>query len=401
MLKDKQYTGHKVNLILETSIKAFVRSLFCGICIVTLLASCSPSDSGSATPELSVLSVNELDPVLQDSDLLGRDGGYSVMRQGVSTWVFGDGFFTVPNAEGETFLSNSWSQTVDLDASDGIDLGRAQRDDSNRPVELFRYTDEELQFNRVHRGTDCVEQPCQQRYALWPGAIVDDPMRQRSILFYTKLRAAPGAFNFSNIGQSIAVWPYSSNQPQRVLTNANLSDPTILFPSSEPHWGNAAIVIDEYLYAFACMRVRTVKPCKLARVELANVESVSDWEYLSESGENPLWSNQSIQAVDIFNGNDILSIFYNDYFNRYMAIYSRPISKTIEMRTAKQVTGPWTSATTITTAVPGSNANEWVYDALAHPEFAEQNGKVQYLTYTSGTALFSSDFRLVKVEFEN
>ncbi len=41
------------------------------------------------------------------------------------------------------------------------------------------------------------------------------------------------------------------------------------------------------------------------------------------------------------------------------------------------------------------------YDALPHPELAEQGGRVQYVTYSRGNGtLFGSEFALVRVTFE-
>ena len=367
---------------------------------ISLTTACSPSDAGREPAELKVVSVEALGAVQQDAELLGRDGGYTATRQGQTVWVFGDSVFTVPNANGDTFISNTWSLTNDTNAGDGIDLSTVGRDEAGRPVELFPYTEQERQFNRLHAGENCIEPPCQQRVALWPAAVIDDPDRSRNLVFYNKIAASPGAFNFQGSGQSIAVWPYDTARPYRPVVNEQSDSPTILFPVGERAWGNAAMVIDDTIYAFACTRDETVKPCRLARVPLANALEPESWEYFNGRPDVAGWNSSDDDAAALFNGNDILSIHYNQHFNRYVALYSRPISADVELRTAEAITGPWTEPVPVITLDPGESANGWIYDALVHPEYSEENGAVLYFTYSVGTGFFRSELRLVRVRLD-
>lgn len=374
------------------------------MCVVQLsfclTTACSPSDVGREPAELKVVSVEALGAVQQNAELQGRDGGYTANRQGQTVWVFGDSVFTVPNADGDTFISNTWSLTDDVIANDGIDLTTVGRDEAGRPVELIPYTEEERQFNRLHAGEDCIELPCQQRVALWPAAVIDDPDRSRNLVFYNKIVASPGAFNFQGSGQSIAIWPYDTARPYRPVVNEQSENPTILFPRDKRAWGNAAMVIDDTIYAFACTRDYTVKPCRLARVPVANALELESWQYYNGKPGAAGWGSSDDDAKALFNGNDILSIHYNQHFNRYVALYSRPISAKVELRTAKAITGPWSVPVVVTTLDPGLSANGWIYDALVHEEYSEENGAVLYFTYSVGTGFFRSELRLVRVRLE-
>ena len=40
------------------------------------------------------------------------------------------------------------------------------------------------------------------------------------------------------------------------------------------------------------------------------------------------------------------------------------------------------------------------YDALAHPEFQQEDGRVQYVTYSRATGFFLSEVRVVRVEVD-
>ena len=77
-----------------------------------------------------------------------------------------------------------------------------------------------------------------------------------------------------------------------------------------------------------------------------------------------------------------------------MAVYSRPFSHRIVARTAPELTGPW-SAQTVLYTVDGDAP----YDAVNHPEYAEDDGRVQYVTYSRPTTgWFGSEFALIRVE---
>jgi len=43
----------------------------------------------------------------------------------------------------------------------------------------------------------------------------------------------------------------------------------------------------------------------------------------------------------------------------------------------------------------------WVYDALPHPELNENNGRTQYITYTSITGFLQTEMRLLSLDIED
>jgi hypothetical protein len=47
-----------------------------------------------SSPELSVVSVQDLGAIPTVADILGRDGGYSAEFQGQSVWLYGDTFLS-------------------------------------------------------------------------------------------------------------------------------------------------------------------------------------------------------------------------------------------------------------------------------------------------------------------
>lgn len=218
-------------------------------------------------------------------------------------------------------------------------------------------------------------------------------------MFYQKISAQAGELNFFGVGRSLAVWPNDAERPSRPVINERAAYPTLMpFPSNfQP--GNAALVENNYLYAFGCDRKRTDVVCRLARVMLEQALDVEQWEYATGIDN---WGKDSSQATAMFFGADIMSVTFNSYLGRYIAVYSEPTSQVIKLRSARSLTGPWTAPSHVLTAMASANTNGWVYDGLTHPQYNDQDGKTIYLTYTRdpGTEWFAREMRLVRVALE-
>lgn len=348
-------------------------------------------------PEVWVKSAIDLGILETVSSITMRDGGYSAVFDGRSVWLYGDTFLNIANADNNTLLSNTWSWTSDVDASDGIRGFQERVDYAGAPETLFSLTDEEHTFNELHKGENCTAAPCNARWAIWPGAIVVDPETDWAYVFYGKVYAEPGDFNFNTVGHSISVWKNFNESPQRPLFNRVDKYPTLLFGENEPAFGSAALIVDAMLYVYGCDIDGTVKPCRLARVPVGEALDPAAWTYYSGDDN---WSPDLKNATAIFNGNDIMSVFYNTYSQRYLAIFSQPLEAQTRLRTAPSPAGPWSRPVKVFDAIPPNNANGWVYDALAHPEFTQNNSPMLYITYSRQTAFLRSEVRLVAVELE-
>jgi hypothetical protein len=78
-------------------------------------------------------------------------------------------------------------------------------------------------------------------------------------------------------------------------------------------------------------------------------------------------------------------------------VYSRALSNSVVMRTATSLEGPW-SAEEVLFVAQRPAQGEFVYDAVAHPEYDRENGRHIYVTYSRATGDFASEVRLVAVE---
>ena len=322
----------------------------------------------------------------------GRDGGASARVFGHSVWLFGDTTLERPTTDGLTWLNNSWGFSDDLDASDGIG-GLYERPDAvGAPGEFLPQTDEERSFNDAHRGDNCLEAPCGARWALWPGALVEDPERQRALVFYSKIHAETGDYNFYGVGNSIAVWHSFDQVPERPLVAPGSVEPTLLFGQDEIEPGSAALVVDGLLYA--CATQGLGKACRLGRVGLADALQRAAWRFWAGDGR---WAQDPSDATPVMSGNDIMSVSYAPFLQQYLAIYSQPMGQRVMLRTAPHPEGPWSRAIELFHCQPPVD-DSWVYDAQAHAEFAQQDGRVQYVSYSRGTGFLQGEVRLVRIE---
>jgi hypothetical protein len=296
-----------------------------------------PAGSAGPTADLSVVQATDLGATGTNPKIVGRDGGYSGVFAGHVVWVFGDTFLANPNAEGQSLISDSWSFTDDFNAQDGI-TGFQERDDAaGAPTMILQLSAAERAFNAAHQGTSCQQQPCGARWALWPGAIVADPARNRALIFYQVVSAQPGNFNFHAVGYSVATWQNFADLPQRPTIDAGAEHPDLLFGQNEPSFGSAALVQGDTLYVYGCSSSGFSVPCVLGRVALENVTELSAWSFYAGDGN---WSNRVGDAAWVFTGNPIVNVSWNDYLQRFVAVYNSPLSANVMMRTAPESRRP-------------------------------------------------------------
>jgi hypothetical protein len=355
--------------------------------------------SSPALPGLAIVQVRDLGPITTNPDILGRDGGYSALFQGNSVWLYGDTFLSKPNAQDFTLISDSWSYTTDLNAQNGISGFKEQTDASGAPNTILPETAAEQAFNQAHNVNNCKAQPCGARWALWPMSITVDPVANRALIFYQVVSALPGAFNFQGIGESVAIWQSLSAAPQRPVFNPPVDPkhPDLMFTGNEPNFGSASLIQNGTLFVYGCgvPSGGLDDGCRLAKVDPAKVQNLSAWTYYTSSGT---WSPNITDAASVFTGDTILSVAWNSFLKRFVAVYSAPFSQNVRMRTAPNPEGPWSNEVQAFTALQPASGN--VYDAHAHPEYDTNGGQTFFVSYSRATGEFSSEVRLVSVEIK-
>jgi hypothetical protein len=364
--------------------------------LTAFLFGCGLSPSSGPPSGVSVTKATDLGPIPTNPDILGRDDGYSALFQGYSVWLYGDTFIAKPNAENQTLLSDTWSFTTDLNAQSGITGFKEPLDSAGAPTMILPLTPTEEAYNQAHNVNNCQAQPCGARWALWPSSIVVNPADNSALIFYTVVSAQPGNFNFESIGGSVATWQKLQQPPQRPTLNPPIvaGHPDILFMQNEPAFGSASLISNGTLYAYGC---DYSNGCRLGKVEPSSAQDRASWSFYAGNGN---WSAQIGDAVALFNDANILSISWNAYLQRYLAVYSPPFSQNVVMRTSTNPEGPWSRETMAFVAMQSSNGN--VYDALAHAEYDANGGQTIYVSYTRSTpAPFTSEARLVALTLKS
>lgn len=334
----------------------------------------------------------------QSSAIEGRDGGHSVRVFGRSVWTYGDTVLRVPDDHGLNWHHNSVSWTMDDDAANGITGFVEPAETSGAPRHFMPPTAEELAFNLAHQpdaNGECEAQPCGARWAVWPGAPVWDDARQVALVPYGLIYAEPGDFSFRAVGHGFAQWRELAEVPERVRvqnpSSAGAEHPELLFGEGEPNFNNAPQIVDGELFAFATDGADG-HVVRLAKVPTESVHDRSAWRFWS----GKRWSANIDDAAELFDGAPIMSVSHNDFLDAWVAIYSEPFSDDIVVRSAPELTGPWSDPALVYT----TSESRAPYDAVHHPEFEQEGGRVQFVTYSRPTTgWFGAEFQIVRFVF--
>ncbi len=370
-------------------------SIFAGHFALLLLAS---TITGCADPaEVSVNASSEVAILSQNATIAGRDGGQSGVLFGKSVWAYGDTVLVTPDEAGTNWHHNSFSYTSDFDGSNGIEGFAEPMDATGAPLYLVPPTEDEETFNVAHRGDDCAETPCNARFGAWPGQPVFDETNQRGIIPYGLIYAEPGDFNFHGVGYGFALWNDFNAPPERPIVAKGTPHPTLLFGEDEPNYGIAPVLRDEHLYAFSCEGDGFVKPCKLGRVPSDRLQERSAWTYW----DGDAFTSNRDDADELFDGADIMTVFFNEHVGKWMVIYSDPGTNDAIARTAPDICGPYSDTAKLFTG-DRKTTDGWIYDMAAHPEFSAEDGRILYVSFSrpKGPGWFDTEIALVRVELK-
>ncbi|NLU85187.1 DUF4185 domain-containing protein, partial [Rhodococcus sp. HNM0569] len=103
---------------------------------------------------------------------------------------------------------------------------------------------------------------------------------------------------------------------------------------------------DGWLYEFGTPSGR-FGPARLARVQGADIDNLAAYEYWNGS----TWEPDISAAADVIPGSvSELSVQWNSYLNKFVAMYTDPV-KGLVIRQAEQLEGPWSGTETILSSV--------------------------------------------------
>lgn len=356
------------------------------------------SGSSGPPPEVSIVQAKDLGVIPTNPDILGRDGANSALFQGQSVWLYSDTFLAKPDAQDRTLISDSWSFTTNLNAQNGLSGFREQLDTTGAPTMILPETVAEQAFNQLHNVNHCQAQPCGARWALWPSSIVVNSANGSALIFYSVISAQPGAFNFQSIGNSVATWQNLQSQPVRLVQNPAIvvGHPDVMFPASQPEFGDASFISNGVLYAYGCGIPANSgdRGCRLGRADPSRAQDLSAWTFYARNGN---WSSNVGDAVTLFDGAG--SIYWNSFLQLYVAIYSGVFTQNVMIRTSPKPEGPWSGEAVAFVAMTPASGN--VFDAHAHAEYDINSGQTIFVSYSRSTsAPFSSEERVLALTLQ-
>jgi len=338
--------------------------------------------AGCRPAALRVVAAEHLGQMPKPGGIDGRDGGTSGRLGARSLWVYGDSVTLAAGTYPSTWRNNTMSYTDDLDASDGISGFVQPVDSLGAPREFFPRTPDEQAFNDAHQdsGDGTCASPCGARYAIWGSGPIS--AGARTLLTYAKVYSEPGPFNFHIVGSALAVLDDVDLGPSRPDMDAALDDPKLLFGPSDGEFG-IPVSYDGALYLFSCSGDRSPHgACRLGRAPVDEAFHRSAWTFAHAGG----WSKDVTQADSLFDGSPNMTVHWNPYLSRWLAIYAS--FGHIVARTATELGGPWSDESTLDTP-----SEPDIMHALGHVEYQAESGTVEYISY------LSDQFHLLRIHF--
>lgn len=337
---------------------------------------------------LKVKSTKDLGPqfVNNKHKMVGQDGAYSIITEKGLLFYFGDtiigkrisgeslwypggkavGHRDMSGLGGtEKMLNNTGLIVTDKDASKGIINFNYVLDSAGEIKQLIPLLeDEDPDWIRVW----CLH-----------GVEVNNKL----YLFFIKVVTKDeGIFpvNFDIIGSGIAVGDTDTWEFKRIYNKGS----DVFWKAEQPHFAAAVVKEDSFLYLYGVVQDKEgTQNSYLARVEKNKIEDLGEYKYYTGAGN---WSDNIKEAEVLFSGMpNELSVSYNNYLNKYLAVHSLDLTGKIVGRTAEKPWGPWSEPVELY-QVKVERKKELPYPILIyagkeHPFLSKENGKIIYATY--------------------
>jgi hypothetical protein len=334
---------------------------------------------GGNAPELAVDKVEDLGKIpLPSATAVGRDGGASGKLGDRILWTFGDTFLNKKNSiDGSNVLSatSAWASVGSpLAVTEPVDV-------DGIPAQLIPYTSAEIMQNR----TDALN-----GWALWPGAMFDTGTAEGLVVFQ-RIKRTSGS-GFANQGIGTARIAAAATQAKRNPTELFALPELLYFPNC---------IVDGNVLAVACETIGFLNiGCRLARAPLAGADNRSQYTFYDGS----TWQADISKAAIVLDKVANMTVSFNPYLQRYLAVSGGVLSSTISLRTADHVEGPWSQPVEIQpdgqTVLPPVDSKAYNYIIIEHPELRSADGRSIVISYSRPTTTFAGDVRLARITFK-
>lgn len=310
-----------------------------------------------------------------DANIKGHDGSTSILLPGDKTlWMFGDTIevpvWELPHSSIEGTRSNTAAIVPLQDLSGGI-----------RQYTYFKTEDGQHPRQLIPLFPD--EHPVRKR--LW--AIHGVVHHGKIYLYYHEITldlARTVYDTFTVDGMGVARGDLTTFQFERLQAK----DGSYRFwKAGEPGFGVFTEKINGYLYLWGSQK----SGMHLARVRIDDLEDSRAYEYLVEAptpadpNRKPKWSGEFAPTAPLFgNVPNEMSACYNPYLGKYLAFHTFGVENKLVMRTAPEITGPWSEAELVC-ELSKPQPDTFFYAGKEHPEFARHGGKIIYVTYINSS----------------
>ena len=347
---------------------------------LTFVNACSPTQTQpdasveAGTRALVVDHVDDLGAFPAPPTVVGRDGTTSALVGNQLVWTFGDTFLSKQTPDDKT---NVRSATAGWSAPDAALAITDAVDDGGVPLQFIPYTQAELTKNTADPLNG---------FALWPGAVIPVDANDAVVLFQHILRQGGSGFTADAIGTATI----TSGATQAVRAAA------FLFQSPDPLFGNGGVTTDSgNAYFFDCEQAGFGFHCKVGRVPIASVTNRSAFAFWNGTA----YVSDVTQAAWFIDGVGAgLTITWNVWLGRWLAVYSKVLSDDVALRAADRIEGPWTDPEVVIAGasfVQGDAGTNYL--AREHPELQAQAGREIVVGYAHPLANFGGACRLARV----
>jgi hypothetical protein len=294
-----------------------------------------------------------------DAGIAGFDGGYSFLHDGRAFWSFGD----TALSNGGLVIGNTFAETSDLDASDGIRLA-FRKDADGTPLDP--HPDAVQGEESAAWATMMVEKDGYLYESF--SAVRFDPVEWvvflgQGLLRSTRPLAAITDANDVELVRTDAFWPVdAAGAPQEPGVPFHSDGKYVYLDSTVPGTNELAI---------------------LSRVKREDLEDKRAYTYWT----GKYWSRNRSDAVNILPDDGyrenvtLLTIERNAYLGKWLIVHSAgEKGNLIVARVADHITGPWSPAKILARCPPYYSACNFAH---LHPEYDRDGGRILYLTYSN------------------
>jgi hypothetical protein len=292
----------------------------------------------------------------------GADGAASVdMGNGKILWLFSDTFICADSSKSRnksTIIRNS------IAIQDGYNI-------NNASVQFY--------WNKSKKANEAFFK-AKGKYWFWTGHGIR--IKDKLLVFLIKESAVKTGLGFKAIGWSAVLISNPDDEPS-VWEMKYIEGPETFSTIA----GSAAVLKDEnYLYAFGSVEPSThevyLLRWKLTEAYQGILSNLEWWI-------NERWATRKTKLPipkPLFTGATEYSVHYDSVLHKYIQVQSFGFGEaSVGLRTANQLTGPWTEPIMIDTPVYTGIKKPLMYAAKAHPEL-EGNGI--YITYNINSVEF-------------